>query len=510
MRGQPSWPPRAKATLVHHSQAAGSDGEGSAPRVSSPSEASPSGANLPAVSDADGAAVPASSPARYAVTMFGTSIPINMANAVGTYFYVNHMGLDGRLMGGALLLYAFIDALDNPVYGYLSDRTRTRFGRRKPWMLAATPVLVIGLICFFSPSPDLSMTALLVWFAIFTILTGTADSMINANYGALLPELFRNERRRALANGMRQGFQLVAMIISVAMSPLLVSRFGHTQVAIVFGVIALIVITYGALGAREDPAAMSAPRPNIFASLKAMASNPKFWLTALTAGAYSSGMALVLASVVFFVTYTLGLSEGAATPLLAAVIGSSVLCLALWTVLVRTFGPELIWRIALATLAVALLALSLADSMGTAIALGMLVGLGYSGVMATMDLIIGRLLDEDTARTGQRREGMFLAAFGFFNRLNAAFVGLAFILVAWLYGFESGDRPGEQPGEAARFLISYLPAIAVAVSAGLSWFVRFNRPAISSATPVPEVATAESAPPLEPQAGVADRPDDGR
>ncbi len=432
------------------------------------------------------------SAARYAVTMFGTSIPINMANTLATFFYVDVMGLQASMFAAVLGTYAIIDAIDNPIYGYLSDRTRTRFGRRKPWILAATPVLVVGLFCLFSPPDAMSVTALVVWFGIFTVLTGTADSMVNANYGALLPELFRNEKRRALANGLRQGFQLIAMIISVALSPMLVDQFGYGPVAVAFGVIALAVISFGALGAREDPAALTAERPRIFATIKAMGTNPKFWLTALTSGAYSSGMALVLATVTFFVTYTLGLPTGHTTYLLASVIGASVLFLTLWTFLVRRFGPELIWRIALITLALALGSLSFAQTLSTAIACGMFVGLGYSGVMATMDLIMGRLLDEDTARTGQRREGMFLSAFGFFNRLNALFIALAFLLVENIFGYSSGDSPGERPHEAARFLISHMPAIAVAVAAALSWLVRFDRPAISDATPVASAATGEA------------------
>lgn len=260
---------------------------------------------------------------------------------------------------------------------------------------------------------------------------------------------------------------------------MLVDNFGYVSVALVFGVMAGAVIIFCALGAREDPVAMDTTPPRILASIKAMITNPKFWLIALTSGAYSSGMALVLAAVSFFVTFTLGLELTYATYLLAAVIGSSVLCLALWTVLVRRFGPEIIWRIALIALALALLNLSRADSLPTAIGYGLLVGLGYSGVMATMDLIVARLLDEDTARTGERREGMFLAAFGFFNRLNAAFIGLAFLVVEARYGFVSGDVPGAQPDAAARFLISYMPAIAVSVAVGLSMFVRFNRPPVA-------------------------------
>lgn len=419
-------------------------------------------------------------PARYAVGMFGTSLPINMFTAFMAFFYINELGMSTRAYAAVLAVYAVIDAVDNPVYGYLSDRTRTRWGRRRPWMLIGAPVLGISFVLFYSP-PELEGAALVAWFAIFTVLTGTSDSLVNANYGALLPELFPAEKRRAVANSMRQGFQLVAMILSVAMVPLVADQIGYSATALILAVLAVVVIIVCATGAREDPAAWQVAPPRLWDTVKTILSQRKFWLIALTGGAYSAGMALVIAAVAFFVEYTLELPGGHATYLLATVIGISALCLLLWTSLVRRFGPERIWRIALLVLAGALGLMSLATQLSAAIAIGALVGLGYSGVMATMDLIVARLLDEDAARTGNRREGMFLAAFGFFNRLNAWVKSLAFLAVTAMFGFVSGDEPGPQPGEASRFLISVFPAVLVGIAAVLSFFVRFDRRVVEQA-----------------------------
>ncbi|WP_168217763.1 MFS transporter [Occultella kanbiaonis] len=422
-------------------------------------------------------------PVRYAVGMFGTSIPINMFLAFMAFYYINDLGMDARAYAAVLALYAVIDAIDNPVYGYLSDRTRTRWGRRRPWMILAAPLLAISFIAFFSPPDTLEGASLIAWFAVFTVLTGTSDSLVNANYGALLPELFPNEKRRAVANSLRQGFQLVAMIISVALTPRIAEAIGYSRTSIIFGVVAAVVIIYCALGAREDPRVLTAEQPRLLDSLKVIVGNRKFWMIAVTSGLYSAGMALVIAAVAFFVEYTLRLPSGDSTYLLATVILVSALCLALWTRLVRRYGPERIWRIALIVLAGALATMYLADTLVLAIVCGALVGLGYSGVMATMDLIVARLLDEDTARTGVRREGMFLSAFGFFNRLNAFVKSLGFLAVAMLFGFHSGDDTGTRPDEAARFLLSVFPFVLVSLAAIMSHFVRFDRGAAAEILP---------------------------
>jgi len=419
-------------------------------------------------------------PGRYAVGMFGTSLPINMFLTFMAIYYIDTLGMPVQAYSAVLAVYAVIDALDNPLYGFLSDRTRTRWGRRRPWLVVATPVLGVSFVLFFSP-PNLSDTGLIAWFAVFTVLTGTSDSMVNANYGALLPELFPQEKHRAVANSLRQGFQLVAMILSIAMVPLAADYLGYSLTALVLAIVAVAVILWCATGAREDPQAARASTPRLLDTAKTIVTHRKFWLIALTAGAYSSGMTLVLAAVAFFVKYTLDLPGAAATYLLASVIGISALALVLWTRWVRRFGPEPVWRVALSVLAVGLALMSLASGLATAIAIGALVGFGYSGVMATMDLIVARLLDEDMARTGHRREGMFLAAFGFFNRLDAWVKSLAFLAVAALFGYQSGDSPGPHPEIAAQFLLSVFPAVLVGMAAVLSFFVRFDRSMVERA-----------------------------
>jgi hypothetical protein len=86
----------------------------------------------------------------YAIGMFGTSIPINMLKTYAAIYYVDRLGLTTLQLSLMLLIYTFIDALDNPIYGFLSDRTRTRWGRRRPWLVIGTPLLVLGLIAFYN------------------------------------------------------------------------------------------------------------------------------------------------------------------------------------------------------------------------------------------------------------------------------------------------------------------------------------------------------------------------
>ena len=189
------------------------------------------------------------SPFRYGIGMFGTSIPINMFKSFAAIFYVDMLGLDMKKYSLVLLIYTFVDAIDNPVYGFLSDRTRTKWGRRRPWLVIGTPLLVLSFILFFNVPSFISSEKgyLFIYMLLMYILTGTLDSLINANYGALFPELFPDDTQRAKTNAIRQVFQLLAMVISIALTPVITKAIGYQLTALIYGLVAVIVIMYCAI-----------------------------------------------------------------------------------------------------------------------------------------------------------------------------------------------------------------------------------------------------------------------
>ncbi len=421
----------------------------------------------------------------YAVGMFGTSIPINMLKSFAFIFYVDTLGMTTVQFSLMLLIYTFIDAADNLVYGYLSDRTRSRWGRRRPWLVIGTPLLVLGFIAFYSPPAFLAGNSLVVYCMLFYIFTGTLDSVINANYGALFPELFRDDASRASTNALRQAFQLVAMIISIAMTPMVTKALGYSLTAILYGLLGGVVILYMTFTSKETYIGKDEQRPQLWDSIVSLITNLKFWVAGLANAFYSAAMSLVLASMPFFVKYVLNLSESQTTFLLAAVLLIAIACVAVWARLVKRYTLMPVWRAALATLAVAFIPLYFANSLVTGIICSALVGFGFAGVITTMDLIGAKIMDEDTQKHNVRREGIISNALGFMNRLNGLFTSIAFLLVYRLYSYESGTNPGPQPDQAARFLLTIFPPILMVISFAFSFFIDFKK--VEVAAPVAEV-----------------------
>ncbi|RJQ40664.1 MAG: MFS transporter [Anaerolineaceae bacterium] len=409
----------------------------------------------------------------YAVGMFGTSIPINMLKTYAAIYYVDSLGMTTTQFALMLFIYTFIDAADNPIYGFLSDRTRTRWGRRRPWLVIGTPLLVLAFIIFYNPPAFLAGNSLVAYCMLFYILTGTLDSVINANYGALFPELFRTDASRASTNAMRQAFQLVAMIISIALTPIVTDALGFGLTAIIYGILGGAVILYMALTTREVAITEEEIKPKFFESVRDLFLNKKFWIAGLANAFYSAAMSLVLSSMPFFTKYTLKIPNSQSTILFASVLIVAIVGVSVWAWLVRKYSLIPVWRAALAFLAVAFVPLYFANSLSTAIIGSVLVGFGFSGVITTMDLIGAKVMDEDTQKHKQRREGIISNALGFMNRLNGLFTSAAFSLVFILYGFESGDNPGVQPQNAARFLLTMFPFVMMLISFGFSFFINF-------------------------------------
>ena len=410
---------------------------------------------------------------RYAVGMFGTSIPINMFKTYAAAFYVMEKGVTTTQLSLVLFIYTFVDAIDNPVYGILSDRTRTRWGRRRVWLLIGAPLLVLAFIGFYNIPAFIGSESIFVYMLLMYILTGTLDSMINANYGALFPELFPSDTERAKTNALRQAFQLVAMVISIALTPVVTDMLGYGTTAVVYGILAGIVIIYMSLGCHENAISEEQEKPRLFSTLKDMLSNPKFWIFGLANAFYSASMSLVMSAVPFYVQYTLGLEGMATTILMAVVLLLAMGFVAIWARLVKRFTLMPVWRTALIVMGLAFVPLYFANSLPTAIIGCVAVGIGFAGVITTMDLVGARILDDDTRKHGIKREGIYSSAMGFMNRLSGLFTSLAFLLVSTFYGFESGEVPGPAPGAASRFLLVIFPFCTMVFSVFFSRFLKF-------------------------------------
>lgn len=419
-------------------------------------------------------------PTRYALTMFGLSVIGYMYSTYGPYFYNNKIGLSLVSIGAGSVFFSIWDAFNDPITGVLSDRTRSRWGRRKPWLMISVPLLVISMILFFSPpqawGDGLAMT---VFFTVFLMLTETINTIATVNYHSLLPELFQDERKRNTANSVRQGLQLVGMIIGVSLVPMIAGTIGYQLTAVILGVLGGGLIIYSILGCKERKDFSESEQPKLWQSFKAIAKNGKFWIIAIAHFLYDATTALLLAGIPFFVAYTLKLPDSMVTPLTAAVFVTAIPAMFIWHRLINRMGTVMVWRIALAWLALAMIPMYFANNILFASIVGAFIGIGIAGATANIDMVNSLLIEEDAQRYGLRREATYFAAMSFVRRLSGLIRSGVYFLVYSLFQFSSATDPGSNPGEAARFMMIIFPIALIALSFIMSLFVKFENKAVT-------------------------------
>lgn len=422
------------------------------------------------------------SPFRYGFGMFGTSIPINMFKSYAAALYLTELNLiTSDQMARIVFIYTFVDAIDNPVYGFLSDRTNTKWGKRRPWLVIGTPLLILSFIMFFNMPTGIqsSNTMSYVYILLMYILTGTLDSLINANYGALFPTLFKTDEERAKTNAIRQVCQLLAMVISIVLTPIVTKAIGYGLTAIIYGVVALAVILYMTFGCHEDIAAENEEyeqqeKPDLIKAIIALVTNSKFWIFGFAGAFYSAAFSLLSQAVTFYVKYSLELDGSMTTVMLAVVFGFALIGIAVFSVLSKKIEIIKIWRTGFIVMTIGFVPLYFATNLTSAIIIASVMGIGVAGCLISMDCIGAKIIDDDYARHGVKREGMLTSLIGVMNRLNGLYVSLGYKLMYNVYGFENGDNPGDNPGAAARVLLCVLPFIAMLLASIFSMFLRFK------------------------------------
>ena len=414
------------------------------------------------------------SPFRYGIGMFGTSMPINMFKSFAAIFYVDMLGLDMKKYSLVLFIYTFVDAIDNPVYGFLSDRTRTKWGRRRPWLIIGAPLLVLCFILFYNvPSfVESEKGMLFIYMLLMYILTGTLDSLVNANYGALFPELFQSDSERAKTNGIRQICQLFAMAISIALTPMITEKIGYRKTSLIYGILAVAVMMYSFIGCKESTNYEELEKPKLIDSIIALIKNPHFWIFGFAGAFYSAAFALISQALPFYVKYNLGLGGSSTTIMLGIVLGVAVIGIVIWSRISKKVAVMKIWRTGFIIMAIGFIPLYFAKTLPVAVVIAGVMGFGIAACLTTMDCIGAKIVDDDYQRNGVKREGIINSLMGVMNRLNGLYTSLAFYIASSCFGFVNGDEPGDNPALASKILLCVFPFAAMVVASVITFFLK--------------------------------------
>jgi GPH family glycoside/pentoside/hexuronide:cation symporter len=393
--------------------------------------------------------------------MFGLTL---VSQAFGTYllfYYVDVLGLAAGLSALARTLYTAWDVLNDPLVGYLSDRTRTPWGRRRPWLVAGLPFYLIFFVMAFSAPAGLPGGDLFWYLMIVVLLFEGASTVVWTNFSALFPEIFRGLEVRARAAAWKHGAQIIALIVGTAATPLAYEALRFAGMALLYAGVGAALMAPVFATTPEDPRAQD-PRPlGIAVAFRYTLRNRPFWIFIAAQGLVQAAFGVLVAGMPFYAKYSLGLDGPGTSALFAWVFASALGSVAWWSRVARTRGGRAAWIGSIGWVALAVLPLGVAHDLWTGLAAGLLVGLGFSGVLVGGELVLAHIIDRDAEASGQRREALHYSVNGLVTRLAVTSQAVAFALLTPLFGYVSGAEPGPNAPAAFQFLMTAIPLAAL-------------------------------------------------
>ncbi|MFK4728306.1 MFS transporter [Agromyces mediolanus] len=413
----------------------------------------------------------------FGVSAFPTQLMAQTFAAFAVYFYVAHLGVPADWVAGAMIAHAVLNAALNPVVGAISDRRRTAWGRRVPWIGLGIVPLVVAFALIWMP-PALPSGWLVVWFLVVVAVYDVAFVVVVLNVSALFPELFRTTAERSRGNVPRQLFGILGMVLGTALAPLLYGTIGWPGMAIAMALVCLGLLAWSFAGGMverrgasgrpqgEEQDAATAPVLDWRGQLRYTLANRAFVTYVLGSLAVQTSIAIIVAGIPFYVRYSLHAEEAAGSILLGAVFLAAIPALFGWSRLARRTSPRtaLLWSVAVFGLAA--VGFQFAPGIPAAAAVALLLGVGVGGLLQILEVALAQVIDDDANRTGLRREGVYFGVNGFVVRGSVVVQAVVAAAVLGATGFDAalGDAQPAPVDGGIRLMIAVVPLVFAVIA----------------------------------------------
>jgi GPH family glycoside/pentoside/hexuronide:cation symporter len=376
----------------------------------------------------------------------------NLFFTVGAFIVMKYLtdvvGLDPWLAGVALFVGRFLDAFSDPIIGSLSDRTRSRFGRRRPYMFIGSIIVFAAMAIFFTNPRLGSQAALFAWAAIvYTILAAVGYTMVNIPYSALTPEITSDYHQRTSLNAYRFTFAILGTLLGAGIALPLISAIsgakvvnnvwvgdssrGYAVMGLIFGAAMAITTLITVFTVRENKKDIARPKKgfgNIVKGYLSTFKNRAFVLILVTWTLNVTGVTILSTVLQYYFTNVRNESDpSTVTFAMLILLVVALAFIPIWTLVSKRIGKKWSFMIGMTELALAILAIFVVGPrvpITVLYALIALCGIGFSTGYALPWSILPDAIDEDYVKTGENREGVFYGIWTFCSKLGQALSAL--------------------------------------------------------------------------------------
>jgi glycoside/pentoside/hexuronide:cation symporter, GPH family len=398
------------------------------------------------------------------------------------YYYTDVVGISAAAAGLIYMIASIVDAPMDPLVGILSDRTRTRWGRYRPYILFGAAPLGLAFVLLYY-RPPLAGAGLLIWLLAAHIIFRAGYTLVTIPYTALTARLTPSSAERSTITGFRQVWgTLAGMVVAVSVLPL-VKTFGAGDaargffwVAVVFACVSTAIFPIVFLSIREPRTADDTPPLSAIDCLRSLRRNRAFWIVIAGSTVSVAGTTALGKSVLYYFQYDLHDAGSARWALLAmAAIGLPLA--PVWVFATNAIGKRASWFSATALGLVGLGIFALVDvtSVGLTIAFFTFLQICLSGLNFLFWSMLPDTVEYGEWRTGLRAES-FLFGFAQFFLKVAVGIGVGAFGVAFgLVGYHANVAQSPQTLHGLKMIMVAFPAAGLVLGAAVMVFYPLGR-----------------------------------
>jgi Na+/melibiose symporter-like transporter len=437
----------------------------------------------------------------FSVGSLGTGMYLTIPSLLLFYYLTDVLAVSPALAGLAVFVPRAWDILVDPVVGWLSDRTRSRLGRRRPYLFVGALLTALTFIFLFS-APELpTQTSRFAYVLSVYFVSATAYSIFAVPYLSMPAEMSPDEGERAAIMTYRMTFAMAGVLIGAAAAPALVQAFGggrtgYSAMSLVMGVTCGLMMFIAFLGTARAPVIRASQEEAQSGRMLDALRDRLFRPLALAYLLQLAGLGVFTGIAPYFVRYVLGHTDSDLSSLFLALLAGTLLSLFGWLWLSARIGKAAAYLLAagLSTFAFAAMwQTDQPDDWITAMLLTALAGIGFGGLQL---LPFAMLTDVIHAARESRRDcaGAFTGLWTAVEKSGLALGPLVIAGFLQLGGFRSGS-PVQTPGaiESIRYTVSIAPALLILCSIpALFAYARRSRDGAGFDTAAPPVPAAAS------------------
>ncbi|MGY1722380.1 MFS transporter [Blastococcus sp. SYSU DS0533] len=423
----------------------------------------------------------------YATGSIGTAAFGTVPGLLLLYYLTDVLGVAAGIAGLVVFAPKAWDVLLNPWIGSRSDRTESRWGPRRPWMLAGGVALPPLFVLVFA-GPGAPPAAAAGWVAVTFLLAATAYGCFQVPYVAQPAEITDDPDERSTLMSWRVAALAVGILLAGAGAPAVVDAFGggrsgHLAMSVFVAVLLALGMLGAVVGTRGAPTLTRVRSEGRLGATLRLAWRSRPFRVLLTGFVVQAlGIGVMLAGVPYFSEQVLG-DPAAGTLLFAALVGPAILVMPLWLRTGRRVGKRAGLLAASLLFAGAAGALAVVPEGGTGFAVGLvaLVGVGYAGMQMFPLAMLPDVIAADEASSGARRAGVFTGVWTAAETLGLAIgPGLlgGLLAVAGYVSSTGGEVVAQPAGAVLAVRVGFTLVPALLVLASLPVLARYRLDAV--------------------------------